>query len=53
MTITRPHPAGEAADRDVPSECLDIQYTLNGRPVRARVEARRLLVHHLREDQAD
>ena len=30
---------------------VDIAYRLNGRDVTARVEARQLLVHHLREDQ--
>jgi carbon-monoxide dehydrogenase small subunit len=35
----------------VPSETVEIEYTLNGSAVTACVEARQLLVHHLREDR--
>jgi carbon-monoxide dehydrogenase small subunit len=51
MTITHPDPGIAPGRSGEPAELVDIEYTINGQRVRARVEPRRLLVHHLREDQ--
>ena len=51
MTITPTRPDVGSRD-EVLSTSVNIEYTLNGRPVRACVDARRLLAHHLREDRA-
>lgn len=52
MTTNQRTSAGDADTGSlVPSDAVEISYILNGSPVAARVEARRLLVHHLREDR--
>ena len=52
MTTSQGRSAGDADTGSlVPSDTVEISYILNGSPVAARVEPRRLLVHHLREDR--
>lgn len=53
MTTSQVRPDGETTSGSSPgsAETVAIAYTLNGSPVTARVESRRLLVHHLREDR--
>jgi len=51
MTIRYAERSAAPNGHDEPAERISIEYRLNGRPVSACVESRRLLVHHLREDQ--